>query len=103
MNGRRALWWLGHHPLVRSAVRLLDRHGDAESLVRADVVVGVGGIVTEVDLDPFDSPGEVAGLGPDVVAHRSAGVIPEVGGFVRGESIGWVASTRPSSMGGGSA
>ena len=66
-----------------------------EPLVGADVVVGVGGVVTEVDLDRFDSPGEVAGRGPRSSLTGVSESSPRSVVSSAEKSIGWVASTRP--------
>src|SRR5213596_4184265 len=44
--------------LLSSSSRLLPRHRDAQALLRADQVVGVLGVLPEVDLHPVHRAGE---------------------------------------------
>lgn len=72
--------------VVLATTRLLDGHGDAESFLRGYEVVGVLGIVTEVDLNPPHST-RIAGVSrrSEVVGDRCGGVVAHVGGLVGGE------------------
>src|ERR1700675_3695955 len=62
---------------------LLPRHRDAQALLGGDQVVGVLGVLAEVDLDPVDRAGEDAALAVVVVADGGCGVASDVGGLVR--------------------
>src|SRR5262249_30626147 len=55
---------------TRRAAALLARHRDPQPLLRGDQVVGVLGVLAEVDLDPVDRAREPAGRARVVVAHR---------------------------------
>ena len=55
------------HPRAH-VLSLLAGHGDAESLLGGDEVVGVSGVLAEIDLHPVDRAGEHAALTVVVVA-----------------------------------
>src|SRR6478609_7593463 len=70
-------------------MRLLTRHRDPVALLRRDQVVGVLGVLAEVDLDPLDLPAERELVHREVVADRGAAVRAEVGGLVAREEHGY--------------
>src|SRR4029434_5072712 len=57
---------------------LLPRHGDLEALLRGDEVVGVRGVVAEVDLDPVHLAGELVAARPVVLRHHGAALDGDV-------------------------
>ncbi len=65
--------------------QLLPRHRDAEAFVGVDVVVGVLGVLAQVDLHPVDRAAEPAGVSGVVGADRGAGLPSDVRGLVGGE------------------
>src|SRR5687767_14650543 len=66
----------------------LPRHGDAHALLGGDQMVGILGIVAEVDLDSINSSGERVVAGGVVVADRGCGVDADIEGLVQGEEKG---------------
>src|ERR1700722_13943516 len=67
------------------AKTLLPRHRNPEAFVGFDVVVGVFGVLSEIDSDPVDFAVESAAVGGVVGADGGAGFVADVGGFVGGE------------------
>lgn len=74
-------------------MRLLSFHGDQEAFFGVDEVVVV--ILAEIDLDPFDRPGETTRFVRIVGGDGGSGFVTDVGGLAAENTIGWVASIRP--------
>src|SRR5688572_29597506 len=68
---------------IESWRRLLPCHGDAEALLRVDVVVVV--VDADVELNPVDLAGEPARVRGVVAGDGGAGLVADVGGLVGGE------------------
>src|SRR4029079_15593548 len=68
-----------------SVIPSLARDRNLEALLRRDQVVGILGVLAEVDLRPVDGAGEDAALGVVVVADGRRSVASDVGGLVARE------------------
>src|SRR4030095_16800830 len=64
---------------------LLPRHGDAEAFLGRDVMIGILGVVAEIDLHPVDLSVEPAGVSGVVRADRRARLIADICGLIRRE------------------
>jgi len=63
---------------------LLPRHSNPETFVGVDVVIGVLGVLGQIDLHPADLAVEPAGVGGVVGTDRGARFTAHVGRLVRG-------------------